>query len=214
MGYSWRYWTSCSIASTVSISAPERLWSWTIRPAQAPSFRRSEPLQKAFFPSFSLFGAFVRPVVLGCPFPCKDDLSGGSRTFFLSACFLSLWRSNKQHSSMVECTCCLMNPATARVNDGLETLCLTIALVNVSDCDHPSKDCNMTSSTFFRLNNSINTVSGNWTDSVLTPLDAASSSSWSKLTRVPSICVWTSTWVCYSEMLSSSASRKLLISFL
>lgn len=60
---------------------------------------------------------------------------------------------------MLECTCGLMNPATAGTNNGLETVYCETAARNVSYREHHSKNCNMTSLVAPWLNKSISIVS-------------------------------------------------------
>lgn len=82
-----------------------------------------------------------------------------------------------------------MNPATGLVNNALNTIHFTIAFMNISDFDHPSKRSDIMSSTTARLDNSIKIVFKNRADAVLTFFDAAPLPIWSMLTMAFSSCV-------------------------
>lgn len=86
-----------------------------------------------------------------------------------------------------------MNPATSQVNNALDKIRTTIAVIILSDFDLLSKHSDITASAAPGLNNYITVVFRNRADAVLFTLDVALLQSWSKLIRVFSICVCAST---------------------
>lgn len=85
-----------------------------------------------------------------------------------------------------ESACCLMNSATCRMKNGLDTIRFTTTFTNVSDWDHRPKNFDIASSASPRLKNLIAIVSRNWT-AVLTPFHAALFPTCRMSTRVFSI---------------------------
>lgn len=67
----------------------------------------------------------------------------------------------------------LLDETGYRPYDGSEKKRFTTASKNLSDFDHRSKHCDMTSAAATRLKNAITIVSKNRSEAVLTPFDAA-----------------------------------------
>lgn len=81
----------------------------------------------------------------------------------------------------------VMNPASDRMNNCLDTIGFTKTFLIVSHCDHCSRYCDMTSQASLPLRNAINVTSRNWTDAVLIFFEASLPLNWSISTRACSI---------------------------
>lgn len=120
----------------------------------------------------------------------NEDTLGGSGTPFLCTSPVSAWRCVKQHLTMVESTCSLLNPGTVRMNNRFDTIRFTTPFINVFECDHRSKHTNRTSSAALRLNNLISITSRNRAEAVSIPLDVWLLPSCSMSKRVSGFELW------------------------
>lgn len=188
--YFSQWWASYSIASMrLSISAGRRLWPWAEGIQSLRWFWRPRSLQWAFyFLTHNMFEDCALAHIFGL-LRCvreksENDMISGSRTPFLSAFTVSALGCVKRNLTMIDFTCCLINPATGGMKNALETARLMTAFINVSDSDSRSKHCNMTSSAASPLKISIAVVSKYRADAVYILFDAALLFNLSMLTRV------------------------------
>lgn len=94
-------------------------------------------------------------VVLDIKVTFKDDLTRICSTFVYHRFLIERKSSLKQNLSMVEPTCCLMNTATGRVNDGFGNTRVTIPFIKVPNVVHWSEHFGVPSIADPRLNSLI-----------------------------------------------------------
>lgn len=143
----------CPIGSLwLSLSVPRRSRPWTAGPAGLWSLSSSRLSRRCF--SFLRLRSWelLRFGVISCfLFLSDNDLHGDRSTIFFVK--LSRFCEMLTHVTFMGTlvTCWLINPATGRINNGLDTIHSTTAFIIVSNCDYCSKHSIITSFASSRL---------------------------------------------------------------